>query len=208
MRQKLSLVVEVVVNFVLPWLCYRFAKTPLGEASALLLSTAPPILWSLMIVVRFRRLDVVSVLVIVGILLSLLTMALGGAPRILLMRESLITGLVGLALIASLLFPRPLMFYLAQSTASQHSPEEGDRFKLLWEKPGFVRCMYLLTWVWGVGLIVETIVRATLAWTIPTEQFLLISPVIGYGVYFSLIGWTFWYVRRLKAAAQRLEANA
>ena len=208
MRQKLSLVVEVVVNFVLPWLCYRFAKSPLGETGALLLSTAPPILWSLVTVLRFRRLDVVSVLVIVGILLSLVTMALGGSPRVLLIRESLITGFAGLALIASLLLPRPLMFYLAQSTASHHSSEEGDRFNLLWEKPRFVRCMYLLTWVWGVGLIVETVVRATLAWTIPAEEFLLISPIIGYGVYFSLIGWTFWYVRRLKAAAQRLEANA
>jgi hypothetical protein len=207
-RQKLSLVVEVVVNFVLPWLCYRFAKSPVGETGALLLATAPPILWSLVMLVRFRRLDIVSVLVIVGILLSLVTVALGGSPRVLLMRESLVTGFAGFALIASLLLPRPLMFYLAQATAAHHSPEEGDRFSLLWEKPVFVRCMYLLTWVWGIGLIMETIVRATLAWTIPTEEFLIVSPIIGYGVYFSLIGWTFWYARRLKAAAQRLEANA
>jgi hypothetical protein len=109
-RQKLSLVIEVVVNIVLPWLCYRFAKSPLGETGALLLSTAPPILWSLVTVLRFRRLDVVSVFVIVGILLSLVTMALGGSSRVLLMRESLVTGFAGLALIASLLLPRPLMF--------------------------------------------------------------------------------------------------
>jgi hypothetical protein len=40
------------------------------------------------------------------------------------------------------------------------------------------------------------------------EEFLVVSPMIGYGVYFSLIGWTFWYVRRLKVVAQRFEANA
>jgi len=131
-----------------------------------------------------------------------------GSPRILLLRESLITGFVGVALLASMLFPRPLMFYLAQSTAAQHSPEEGDRFGLLWEKPGFVRCIYLLTWIWGTALILETIIRATLAWSIPTEQFLLISPIIGYSLYFSLIGWTFWYVRRLKAATQEPQVNS
>jgi hypothetical protein len=31
--------------------------------------------------------------------------------------------------------------WLAQSTASQHSSEKGDRLKLFLEKPGFVRCM-------------------------------------------------------------------
>jgi hypothetical protein len=206
-RKKLSLVLEVLVNFVLPWLCYRLAKGSLGETGALLLSTAPPVLWSLGMILKFRRLDVVSIIVILGILLSLLAMALGGSPRVLLLRESLITGFAGVTLLISILFPRPLMFYLAQSTAAQHSPEEGDQFCLLWEKPGFVRCMYLLTWVWGVGLIFETIIRATLAWTIPTGQFLLISPIIGYSVYFSLIGWTFWYVRRLKAAMQRRQVN-
>jgi len=199
---KLSLVLEVLVNFVLPLLCYRFAKLSLGESGALLLSTAPPIAWSLCSLIKFRRLDAVSVLVILGILLSLLAMALGGSPRILLLRESLFTGFGGIALLGSMLFPRPLMFYLAQSTAAQHSPEEGDRFELLWEKPGFVRCIYLLTWIWGIGLIFETIIRATLAWTIPTERFLLISPIIGYGVYFGLIGWTFWYVGRLKASTR------
>jgi hypothetical protein len=206
--KKLSLVLEVLVNFVLPWLCYRFAKRSLGESSALLLSTAPPIVWSICNLLRFRRLDVVSILVIFGILLSLLAMALGGSPRILLLRESLITGFVGVALLASMLFPRPLMFYLAQSTAAQHSPEEGDRFGLLWEKPGFVRCIYLLTWIWGIALILETIIRATLAWTIPAERFLLVSPIIGYSLYFSLIGWTFWYVRRLKAANQERQLSS
>ncbi len=208
MRKKLSLVLEVLVNFVLPWVFYRFAKGSLGETGALLLSTVPPIVWSLCVILKFRRLDMVSILVIVGILLSLLAMALGGSPRVLLLRESLITGFAGVALLISMLFPRPLMFYLAQSTAAQHSPEEGDQFRLLWEKPGFVRCMYLLTWVWGVGLIFETVIRATLAWTIPTGQFLLISPIIGYSVYFSLIGWTFWYVRRLKAAMQKRQVNS
>jgi hypothetical protein len=207
-RKKLSLVLEVLVNFVLPWVFYRFAKGSLGETGALLLSTVPPIVWSLCVILKFRRLDMVSILVIVGILLSLLAMALGGSPRVLLLRESLITGFAGVALLISMLFPRPLMFYLAQSTAAQHSPEEGDQFRLLWEKPGFVRCMYLLTWVWGVGLIFETVIRATLAWTIPTGQFLLISPIIGYSVYFSLIGWTFWYVRRLKAAMQKRQVNS
>jgi hypothetical protein len=162
-------------------------------------------IWSLWMVAGYKRLDVVSLLVMGGILLSLLAMAFGGSPRLLLLRESLITGFIGLVLLISLLFRRPLMYYLAQSTTARHSPEEATGFDTLWEKPGFVRCMYTLSWVWGAALICETILRGTLAWTIPIEQFLIISPIVGYGIYFLLIGWTFWFVRRLKAAAREKE---
>jgi hypothetical protein len=177
------------------------------ETAALIVSAVPPMLWSLFTVIRFRRLDAVSLLVLGGILLSLLAMLCGGGPRLLLLRESLITGVVGLVLLISLLFPRPLMYYMAESTASKHSPEDAGRFELLWEKPRFVRCMYLLTTFWGVGLVCEAIIRAILAWTIPTEQFLLISPIVSYGVYLGLIGWTFWMVHRLKTAERKNPAE-
>jgi hypothetical protein len=206
--KKFSLLLEMVVNFVLPWLCYRFARASMEETAALMVSAVPPILWSLFTVIRFRRLDAVSLLVLGGILLSFLAMLCGGGPRLLLLRESLITGVIGLVLLISLLFPRPLMYYMAESTASKHSPEEVGRFELLWEKPRFVHCMYLMTTVWGVGLVCEAIIRAILAWTIPTERFLLISPIVSYGVYLGLMGWTFWVVHRLKTAQRKNPAEA
>jgi hypothetical protein len=67
---------------------------------------------------------------------------------------------------------------------------------------------YVTSWVWGTSLICETVLRSILAWSIPIEQFLIISPIIGYGIYFALIGWTFWFVRRLKAAAHTKEMNS
>jgi|ERR1700736_567842 hypothetical protein len=202
--RKLSLVVEVAVNFLFPFLVYHFTKDRFGETNGLLLSSIPPILWSVFGVIRFRRLDAVSVIVVLGILISLGIFALGGSPRMLLVRESLITGVVGTLLLGSLVLPRPLMFYVAQATAAQHSPEDAQNFGALWARPSFVKCMYRLTLVWGLGLLFEACVRVGLAWSIAIEQFLVISPIIAYAVYFCLFGWTFWYVRKLKAA----EANA
>lgn len=57
--RKLSIAVEVAVNFLLPWLIYHFTKNRLGETNGLLLSSIPPILWSIFGVIRFRRLDAV-----------------------------------------------------------------------------------------------------------------------------------------------------
>jgi hypothetical protein len=205
--RKTGMVVEVLVNFVLPWVCYRIALQSMGETGALILSAVPPITWSLLVIVWFKRLDAVSLLIVAGILLSLLAMTFGGSPRLLLLRESMVTGLVGGALLVSMLCPKPLMYYLAESTTAKHSPEEAGQFSMLWTRPGFVRIMYVTSWVWGTALISEAALRAILAWTIPVDRFLLLSPLISYSIYFALIGWTFWFVRRMKAAAQKRAIN-
>src|SRR5271166_850293 len=62
--------------------------------------------------------------------------------------------------------------------------------------------------VWGTSLIIETVLRAILAWTIPIDQFLIISPIVGYGIYFALFAWTLWFVRSLKAAGRKMEMNS
>jgi len=46
----------------------------------------------------------------------------------------------------------------------------------------------------------EAALRCWLVWSWPVEQFLAIAPFIGYGIYFSLMGWSLWYRSRLKAA--------
>ena len=62
--------VEALVNFILPFVIYNYAEAPLGEVRALLASSAPPILWSLVEFARHRRLDALSILVVSGIALS------------------------------------------------------------------------------------------------------------------------------------------
>ena len=111
-------------------------------------------------------------------------------------------GIIGLLFLGSLLLPRPLMFYLARLTMAKKSAEAAARFESHWLKPRFVRSMYIMTWVWGPGLIFEAALRFWLAFAWPVEQFLAISPFISYGIYFSLMGWTLWCARRLKAGGQ------
>src|SRR5271167_1444915 len=115
------------------------------ERNGLILSSIPPILWSVTELARFRRLDAVSLLAVIGIFLSLAAMALGGNPRLLLARESLVTGIIGLLFLASLLLPRPLMFYLARSTMAKETAEAAVRFESYWLKPRFVRSVYIVT---------------------------------------------------------------
>lgn len=182
MSRLRQLLPELVANFLLPWLCYRWAVPQWGETAGLIASSLPPLLWSGIELLRFRRIDALSLLVLAGILLSLLAMLLGGSPRVLLMRESLLSGLFGLAFLLSLLSGKPLVFYLARATVARESDVGLQRFEQRWQEAGFRRGIRLLTLLWGVGLTLETLLRAVMVCTMPVERFLLLSPFVSYGL--------------------------
>ncbi|MFB9129046.1 hypothetical protein E2553_05820 [Paraburkholderia dipogonis] len=203
MKLRPGFVLELAVNFLLPWLAYRLALPHLGETGALIASAVPPIVWSLIELVRFRRVDALSVLVVAGIVLSVAAMALGGSPRMLLLRESLISGAIGVVFLLSLPMRRPLIFYLARATVAREMEGGAARFEALWqERPALVSAMRLMTLVWGVGLTGETALRAWMALTWPVERFLVVSPFIGYGIYGALTLWTFWYRKTMRGRVE------
>jgi hypothetical protein len=205
MKLRPGFVLELAVNFLLPWLAYRLALPHLGETGALIASAVPPIVWSLIELVRFRRVDALSVVVVAGIVLSVAAMALGGSPRMLLLRESLVSGAVGVVFLLSLPKRRPLIFYLARATVAREMEGGAARFETLWsERPALVSAMRFMTLVWGVGLTGETALRAWMALTWPIERFLVVSPFIGYGIYGALTLWTLWYRKTMRS---RVEAR-
>ncbi|NMM01054.1 hypothetical protein HHL24_24320 [Paraburkholderia sp. RP-4-7] len=205
MKLRPGFVLELAVNFLLPWLAYRLALPHLGETGALIASAVPPIVWSLIELVRFRRVDALSVMVVAGIVLSVAAMALGGSPRMLLLRESLVSGAVGVVFLLSLPMRRPLIFYLARATVAREMEGGAARFETLWsERPALVSAMRFMTLVWGVGLTGETALRAWMALTWPIERFLVVSPFIGYGIYGALTLWTLWYRKTMRS---RVEAR-
>ncbi|CAG4891116.1 VC0807 family protein [Paraburkholderia saeva] len=202
MKIRASFLLELIVNLALPWLAYRLALPHWGETGGLIASAVPPVIWSLVELARFRRVDALSVLVLLGIVLSIAAMAAGGSPRMLLLRESLVSGAIGVAFLASLLMPRPLVFYLARATVAREKADGAAQIDALWRaRPAFASALRLMTAVWGVGLTVETAVRVFMAMTWPIERFLVVSPFASYGIYGALLLWTFWYRKGLKKRA-------
>jgi len=199
MKLRPAFVAELAVNLLLPWAAYRLALPHWGDGGGLIASAVPPAAWSIVGLVRFRRLDALSATVLLGIALSLGALAFGGGPRVLLMRESLASGVIGVAFLLSLLAKRPLVFYLARATVARETAEGVARFELLWrERPEFASAMRVLTAVWGVGLVGETALRGWLATTWPIERFLVVSPLLGYGLFGALMAWTLWYRTRIR----------
>jgi len=199
MKLRPAFVAELAVNLLLPWVAYTLAHPRYGEVGGLIASAVPPLAWSIVELGRFRRVDALSTIVLLGIALSILAMAFGGGPRVLLMRECLAAGAIGVSFLVSLLARRPLVFYLARATVARETPEGVARFELLWrERPEFASAMRRLTAVWGVGLTADAALRTWLAATWPIERFLIVSPILGYSVFGTLLAWTFWYRARMR----------
>ena len=208
MSRRVALLLELLVNFLLPWLCYRWAKPHWGEVGGLLLSAAPPIAWSLWELWRTRKVDALSMMVLLGIALSLLAMLLGGGEKMLLLRESLLTGLFGAAFLLSLLLPRPLVFYLARATIERREEGGREHCEQLWQQATFRRGIRAMTAMWGVGLVAEMALRSWLAWHWPVERSVLLLPWISYGVMGTLTAATFLMRKRMANGRPRTVASS
>ena len=201
-----QLLVEALVNFILPFVIYSYAEAPLGDVRALLASSAPPILWSLIEFARHRRLDALSVLVVSGIALSLLAMLGGGGARFLQLREKLATGVIGLAFVGSALIGKPLVYELARASMRRKSDDEAQQFEALQVHAGFRRTMTLMTLVWGLGFLADVAVSVVLVFVLSIREYLIVNPILGYGTVGALSLWSFLYGRRAKRRGEARRA--
>ncbi len=192
-----GLIVSVFINGFLPFFIYGLLSDSIGTVPALLISGVPPLLDSIYTLIKRGHLDALGAIILSGIVLSILVAFIGGNERILLARESLITGLIGVGFLATLfVLPRPVQFYIARHFATGNDPVKVAEFDGYWKYEGFRFSMRFMTTVWGIGLIVEAVIRISLALTIPIQTFLAVSPFIAYGIWGGLMVWTMWYSAR------------
>lgn len=199
MKKLLRTAPELCANFLAPYLVYQFLHAQYGDVVALIASAMPPLLWSLFELIKTRRLDAISILVIASILFTVGATGLGGSARLIQIREALVTGLVGVMFLGSLAFKRPMIFYLARATMARNNEQGATSFEALWCKPGIPQTFRLLTIVWGTGLVAQTAAMCWVALIWPISRYLLIAPIIGYGIIGLLMAWSLWYMARQKS---------
>ncbi|HZS02060.1 MAG TPA: VC0807 family protein [Chloroflexota bacterium] len=204
-----QLIASIAINAVAPFLVYLAITryTSLPEILALAATGLPPLLDALVGIVRQRRVDFMAGFVLGTIALSLALVALGGDPRLYLIRESLVTGGIALAFLGSLVFPKPLAYYFARYFMSANDPARMAWVDQLWETvPPFRTLIRVNSLVWGAGLLLEAALRAYLVYALPVPQFLAISPFVFWGAWGLLMLFSVAYGQHQRRAAQR-QAN-
>lgn len=202
-RPSPRFIAELATNLILPWAAYTLAHPHWGDSGGLLASAAPPLAWSVWELARFRKLDVLSLFVLAGIALSLLALVLGGDARLLLIRESMISGLIGLIFLVSLTSQKPLIYHLARAAQNRRSGAQQESQDVLWQDGAIRTALRLMTLVWGLALSGEALLRIWLAWQWPVERFLIVTPLISYGLIGAIALWSFWFGRRIAATRSR-----
>ena len=196
-------ILDIALNAIIPLILYRLSKRYISpsEFTALLVATTFPIAKSIFDVAKRKELDPVAVVVLLGIVAGIIALLAGGSPRILLVRESFFTALFGIACFASLLLPRPMMFYFGRHFLAGNDPQKRRGYDISWQLPEVRFNNRLITIVWGSVYLAEFAIRVALIRLVPVAWVLVISPVLFGSLTLGTIVWTFRRARRAREAA-------
>jgi hypothetical protein len=186
-----------------PYLSYVMLKAwvpGISEVAALAIGAIFPSAYGIYEIARKGRIDIMGSVVLIGIGVSIAATFVGGDPKMLLIRESFVTGALGVVCLSSLLWPRPLMFYVGRQFTAHDAAQIGE-FNASWQYPAARRLFGVLTVVWGLGWVGEFVLRVVMVWTLSIEQVLAISPFVFNGIFLALITWNVAYVKRAQARA-------
>jgi len=192
---------SIGLNTVIPVVLYILSKRYVSpsEYTALLFATLFPVAESAWGLLRERQMDPIAVMVLLGILTDAAALSLGGSPRLLLIRESLVTGMFGVACFVSLLLQRPLMFYFGRYFMAGADREKRARFDASWEIPAVRHGNRLVTLVWGAVFTGELALRIALVYRLSPAAVLVISPLVMGVLTVATIIWSLAYARKMRA---------
>jgi intracellular septation protein A len=201
MSKRKYVIFTLLLNGVAPWGIYIWLSNYMSDIAALTIATLVPLVDNLVHFVKHRKLDAFGSLMLFALLVTLALVLAGGSEKILLVRESLVTSMVGVVFLGSLFFRRPLMYYLALRFIGNHE------FPANWNYQYFRFVMRLMTLVWGIALTMEAAVRITLVFLLSTAQYLAVSGAILYGFIGAAILWTVMYRRYSAAKLSQIKAS-
>jgi hypothetical protein len=150
-----------------------------GVVESLVLASVLPAARSVIGLVRDREVNLLAVLIVTVNLVSMGLSLATGSPRLMLLKDSGVTSVIGVSVLVSVLAGRPLMSagmrpFLVRSSARreaafEHLAATDDRFRRL-EK--------LFSLTWGVVFLIECGVRAALVFVLPVGTMVWLSTVL------------------------------
>ncbi len=198
----LGLVPGIVVNAVLPVVAYSILTGQgWSQVAALSASAVFPLVATLVSIARTRSLDGLALISLILIVVGLLGSLVSGSPRFLLVKESVLSGVFGLAVAVSLALPRPLAFFFGRQFATGGDPVRVQTWNSYWVYPQFRRVQYTITAVWAVVLLLDAGIRVVLTFVLPVASLVWLSPLIFYAGLFAMLTWMFAYIGRARARA-------
>ncbi|SEG83427.1 hypothetical protein SAMN05444920_105198 [Nonomuraea solani] len=171
MSHRTRSLLTLAIDIVLPMgLYYALRACGVGFHTALVISSLIPGLSVVSDLVRRRKPDRLG--------LYMTTMMLAGAvvslvvhdTRLLLAKDGWFTAVAGLWFLSSVRGERPLAFTFTRFIFEGRIGPNRESWDVLWERlPAFRRIWRVVTVIYGVGLLVDAVVRLVIAYTLPVD---------------------------------------
>lgn len=199
-----SIVLSILLNGLAPVVIYNLLLNHFSSFISLLIATLIPLLDNLFHIMKYRKTDAFGLFMLTGFVLSLIAFLLGGNEKLILMRESFVTGILGLIFIGSLFYSKPLIYHFAIRFSENKESEQRSKFANNWEISYFRFVIRLMTAVWGIALLAEAIIKVILVYELSISAFLAISQIIFYSILGVTILWTVIYRKYAKTRLAKL----
>jgi hypothetical protein len=203
----LSWLVSIGFNILAPIFIYNHFHGHTSEYVAVLLSGLGPVIDVVIYLAWHRRVDEFAVVSLIFVGLTLIVSFIGPHDaKLLLAKDSAITGLFGLFCLATLFAPKPLMFYFGRKFATDGTPEAVAWWNGLWQYEGFRTVQRNLTIGWGLGYLLEAAIRIVCVYTLSHSQVVTVNSILPYAFTGGLVFWTITYAKRSRARGEAARA--
>ncbi|CAK4072608.1 unnamed protein product [Aphanomyces euteiches] len=193
----------VLINVVAPLVIYNIASKHTSQSKALLLSGIPPAADAMYTMITQRRIDILSSLTVVSIALSAVIATLTNDAKLLLVKDSIFTFIIGATFWISTVCGKEDLIWACNRQL--RGPEAKDELDAKYAKPEARARSHFHCRVWGSGLLMEAAIRVALVYLISVDAMAYVSPILMIAAFASLGLWMKWYVGQ---ARQEISARS
>ena len=194
-----TLVMDVALPITILKSLEAFGVTPIWALTA---GCVPILLSNLRAWVVSRRLDPVGILMMASIASGPVASQISGQISSRIVTDCLLNSAWGLAFLGSLLFRRPVMFFLIRSLVAGDDASRAEIWNGLWGYAAFRSAMRSITAVWGVVYFIEVLIELGLARVLTPDTLFTMTPFMNVGGTLALIVLT---RQRMRATREQLE---
>ncbi|KAJ3101782.1 hypothetical protein HDU97_001066 [Phlyctochytrium planicorne] len=201
----------IVANVGLPILIYAIFSNFTSSVIALSLSAIPPTVEAFLMILKKRKLDVIATIVVFSIVLSILVSLAADDARILLVKDSITTVVLGLGFLLSIVcLKEDLIWRCNRQLSDEDDALVQAELDAQWDQPSTRITSHILSLIWGAGLITEAVVRTVMIYSLPIHVMAYLSPLLMALFLVFLSAWSFVTLKARKfvpSSAQMISAR-
>jgi hypothetical protein len=189
-NQKKLLIFRILsLNVILPAALFTFLNPRMPTVLALIYSSIPPLVDTLLYLLLENTFDAFNLMILLATAIGITVTFISNDPKLLLIKESLVTLVFAFGFLLSLFTPTPLIlhYYRLLKNLDLDHPHQSTLYKHT----------FVITAVFGSGYLIEGIVRLILIFTISVEIMVYVSIFAPFVFTLAMLLWCWWYTRNL-----------